>query len=142
MVHPKNVVQIVELYLQALLQLSQSFEYANLIVQYGLLLALWRVVHLFSKETALKELCVQIVANISLFTQLHLQIFQSGMVVMKKKRFCPMLDIIITLCLIFEINRLDRIIGRIFWCRTWFSQSSCRESSCQYGRKLPPVWSL
>jgi hypothetical protein len=77
-IHPGNIVQIVELYLQALLELSHSFTCSNLMVQNGLLVALWRVVHIFNKETALKALCVQIVANVSLFSQLHHQVFQSG----------------------------------------------------------------
>lgn len=77
-IHPGNIVQIVELYLQALLELSRSFESSIIMVQNGLLVALWRVVHMFSKEAALKALCVNIIVNISLFSQLHHQIFQSG----------------------------------------------------------------
>ena len=76
--HPRNIVQIIELYLQALLQFSQSFENSNLMVQNGVLLALWRVMHNFNKESTLKGLCLRIIANISLFSELHLQIFQSG----------------------------------------------------------------
>ncbi|XP_046459703.1 protein SERAC1-like [Daphnia pulex] len=88
-IHPGNIVQIVELYLQALLELSRSFESSILMVQNGLLVALWRVVHMFNKEAALKALCVNIIVNISLFSQLHHQIFQSGWIGLLAEFFGP-----------------------------------------------------
>ncbi|XP_057380018.1 protein SERAC1-like [Daphnia carinata] len=77
-IHPRSIIQIVELYLQALLQLSATSECSHLMVQNGLLLTLWRIVHAFDKEVVLTTLCTNIVANISLFPQFHHQIFQSG----------------------------------------------------------------
>ncbi|XP_032784343.2 protein SERAC1 [Daphnia magna] len=77
-IHPRNIIQIVELYLQALLQLSTTLECSHLMVQNGLLLILWRIANMFDKEVVLTTLCANIVANISLFPQFHHQIFQSG----------------------------------------------------------------
>ncbi|KZR96781.1 Uncharacterized protein APZ42_008684, partial [Daphnia magna] len=56
-IHPRNIIQIVELYLQALLQLSTTLECSHLMVQNGLLLILWRIANMFDKEVVLTTLC-------------------------------------------------------------------------------------
>ena len=74
-----STVQIIDLYLQALLQQSRTLKHAQAMINQGLLSVLWQVAHIFSTESKLETLCAQIVANLSQFEVLHTQIFQSGL---------------------------------------------------------------
>ena len=77
---PAKKAQILELYLFALLEQSESLVNAQLMVQHGLLPALWRICQAEPSETGVRSLAVQIVANLSQHSQLHVHIFQSGWV--------------------------------------------------------------
>lgn len=74
---PASAVQVVELYLQALLERTICLETSSLMVKNGLLAALIQVSQMFDDQI-LKLLSVRIVANISTFDELHAHIFQSG----------------------------------------------------------------
>ena len=54
-------------------------------VHSGLLFALLRLLNIYGEETALVQLCIHIVANVSLFPHLHRQIFQSGITLNNKQ---------------------------------------------------------
>lgn len=75
---PIKIAEVTELYLQALLHQSCSFENSKLMIQNGLLPTLWRVLESFPQETKLRTLAVEIIANISQYVQHHVHIFQSG----------------------------------------------------------------
>ena len=77
---PARREHILELYLHALLQHTQYSDKAQLMIKNGILPILWHLARNTNKTESLtiQSLAIQIVAGLSQFEELHIQIFQSG----------------------------------------------------------------